>query len=69
MKNDPLKGREILFEIMRSGPALRVTAIDVTSMTEVHIPMPVGASEGMCKQAGLQRLTYVLKKRGIIPAG
>ena len=66
MKNDQLKGREILFEIMRSGPTLRVTVMDVATMTEIHIPMPASASEAMCKQAGLQRLTYVLKKRGII---
>lgn len=66
MKN--LEGREIIFEIIRSGATLRVTAVDVASMTEIHIPMPISASEVMCKQAAIQRLRYVMKKRGIIPA-
>ena len=62
-----LEEREIIFEIMRSGLAtLRVTAVDVASMTEIHIPMPASASEAMCKQAAIQRLRYVLHKRGIL---
>ncbi|MES2729726.1 MAG: hypothetical protein V4621_06490 [Pseudomonadota bacterium] len=66
MNYPTLKDREIIFEIARAGTMLRVTAVDVATMTEIHLPMPATASEAMCRQAGLQRLTFVLKKRGII---
>ena len=66
MTDEPLRGREILFEITRMAAAVRVSALDVKSLTEIHLQMPASATELMCQQAAKQRLIFVLRKKGLI---
>jgi len=63
---DSLKGREILFEFRPVGNAMKVSAIDVDTLTEISIQCPLSAGEAIFKQNALKRLEYVLKKKGLI---
>ena len=62
---DILPGREILMEIVRYGNAMRVTAMDVATTTEIVISVPPGPDQYM-KNMALKRLEFVLKKKGLI---
>ena len=64
--NDQLKGREVIIEIIPFGMGLRVSAMDVDSLTEVVIQAPKQATESILKNNVLKKLEYVLRKKGII---
>ncbi|PZO86991.1 MAG: hypothetical protein DI626_05105 [Micavibrio aeruginosavorus] len=66
MSEDPLKNREIIFEFFPIGPYIKVTAMDVASLTEVSISGPKGTSEAMLKQNAVKRLEFVMRKKGLI---
>jgi hypothetical protein len=66
MVDDALKGREILLEMTRIGAYMKVTALDAKSLTEIHLQMPASAGEAACRQAAMQRLVYVMRKKGIV---
>lgn len=66
MNDDPLRGREIIFQFAPIGAYVRVSAMDATSLTEVAIQGPRGASEETLKRNAAKRLEFVLKKKGII---
>ncbi len=66
MKDTPLKGREVIFELRPVGNAMRVMAMDTASMTEIVIQGPLGAGEELLKINALKRLEFVLKKKGVI---
>ncbi len=66
VKTNALNGREVLLEMIPIGSYMRVTAVDVESMTEVSIQGPRSAMEGVLKNNALRRLEYVLRKNGII---
>lgn len=62
-----LKGREVIFEFRAVGNIMRVSAMDVATMTEIVVQCPVGAGDEVFKKNALRRLEYVLKKKGHIP--
>lgn len=54
--------REVLYEVRRVGNAVKVSALDAASGTEISIVGPAGASMADLKRAALRRLEYVLAK-------
>ena len=66
MKDSPLRNREILIEFHPVGNAVKVSAMDVQTMTEISIQGPKSATELTLKNNALKRLEYVLKKKGLI---
>lgn len=63
---EKLQNREVIFEFRPVGNIMRVSAMDVATMTEVVVQCPLTAGEGIFKKMGLQRLEYVLRKSGRI---
>lgn len=61
-----LKNREVIIEFHPVGMFVKVTAMDVATLTEVSIQGPSNASEAMLKKNAIKRLEYVMKKKGII---
>ncbi len=61
-----LAGREVIFEFAPVGNIMRVSAMDVASMTEISIQAPLNAGEAVFKKNALARLEYVLRKEKII---
>ena len=51
---------EILFEFVKQGNAIRVTAIDSTTMTEAVTIAPLNMSKEQMQQLALEKLNYVL---------
>lgn len=66
MTDNPLKNREIIFELRSLGPVVKVTAVDVKTMTECSIQGPASAGDALLKSNALKRLEYVLKKKGLV---
>ena len=66
MSQDILKNRDIIIEFFPLGNLVKVSAMDVTSMTEISIQGPASASQKILKANALKRLAYVLKKKGIV---
>ncbi len=56
--------REVIFEFHQVGKALKVSAIDPATMTEVSIVGDPGRSEEALRQTVLKKLEYVLAKDG-----
>ncbi|MFP4098465.1 MAG: DUF6898 family protein [Alphaproteobacteria bacterium] len=67
MHDPPLSNREIIIEFVPLGAYVKVSAMDVETLTEISIQGPAGASEETLKHNALKRLSYVLKKKGLIP--
>ena len=61
-----MKGREVIVELTPYGRAVRVTAMDTKTMTEVIMQGPADASEITLKQNAIKKLEYVLRKKGLI---
>jgi len=55
-------GREIIFEFVRVGGSVKVTALDVASGVEVSIVGPASAGEASLKRLAKQKLDYVMAK-------
>jgi hypothetical protein len=66
MPEEPLKNREVIFEFQPIGIYMKVTAMDVASLTEVSINGPVNAGEAILRQNALKRLEFVMRKKGLI---
>lgn len=64
--NDLLQGREVIIEFAPVGNIVRVSAMDVKTLTEVIIQGPASAPEATLKRNAVKRLEYVLKKKGLI---
>lgn len=56
-------GREILIEFHQIGNAVKVTAVDPDTLTEVSIVGPSSAGEEMLKRNAINKLNYVLSKK------
>lgn len=54
---------EILFEYIRQGQYIKVSAIETETKTEVCVVVPVGLSEQEMQIQALKKLNYVLKKK------
>jgi len=63
---DLLNGREIIIELFPFGKIVKVSAMDVQSLTEISIQGPANASQETLKRNAVKRLEYVLKKKGLI---
>ena len=61
-----LAGREVIFEFFPVGNFVKVTAMDIKTLTEISIQGPKSAGEKLLKENALKRLEYVLKKKAII---
>ena len=59
-------GREVIIEMITIGNAVKVSAMDTKTLTEISIQGPVDASEKTLKENAIKRLQYVLKKKGLI---
>ena len=53
---------EILFEFIRNGNVVKVTAIEPETKVEAAIVVPASLSEAEMKLQAMTRLNYVLKK-------
>lgn len=66
MTDNPLRNREIIFELRAIGAIVRVSAMDTKTMTEISIQGPSSAGEPMLKATALKKLEYVMRKKGLI---
>jgi hypothetical protein len=57
-----MSSNEILMEIHRIGKALRVSAMDVGTGTEIVFQAPSSTSHAELKKLALSKMRYVLKK-------
>jgi hypothetical protein len=55
--------REVIFEFVRIGNAVKVTAVDVESGVEAVIVGDLAAGEPALKRLAKQKLDYVMAKR------
>lgn len=55
---------EVIFEFYPVGNSVKVSAIDPVSLVEVSIVGPVNASRAQLQRNALNKLKYVLAKRG-----
>ncbi len=53
----------VILEFIRLGPAIRVSAMEPESLTEVVLQGPAAAGEAALRRAVLQKLAYVLARR------
>ena len=54
---------EVLFEYVRQGALIKVTALEPETGVEAVVVVPVGLSEKEMQARAMQKLLYVLKKR------
>ncbi len=54
---------EILFEFVRHGSSVKVTAIEPETRIEASVVVPAGLTQEQMKIQALSRLNYVLRKR------
>jgi hypothetical protein len=54
---------EVIFEFLRHGNTVKVTAIDPETLIEVSIVGPAGAGEANLKAAAIKKLKYMIAKR------
>ena len=66
MAEKPLSGREVIVEFFTIGTYVKVTAMDVKTLTEVTTQGPASAGEKVLEFNALKRLEYVMKKKGLI---
>lgn len=66
MNKEKLQGREVIIEFFPLGTLMKVTAMDVQSLTEISIQGPLNAGQEILKRNALKRLEYVMKKNGLI---
>jgi hypothetical protein len=64
--NDISSSREVIFEFHPIGAFVKVTAMDIESLTEISIQGPANAPEETLKRNALKRLEYVLRKKGLV---
>jgi hypothetical protein len=55
--------REVIFEFLRIGAALKVTAIDVASGTEVSMVGDPNAGQETLRRLAKQKLDYVMSRK------
>lgn len=66
MNREILQGREIIIEFFPVGNVVKVSAMDVETLTEISIQGPASATQDVLKNNAVKRLQYVLKKKGLI---
>ena len=66
MSKEILQGREVIIEFHAVGTFMKVSALDVASLTEVSIQGPASAGQEILKRNAVKKLEYVMKKKGMI---
>ena len=66
MPEEPLKNREVIFEFFTVGPYVKVSAMDVATMTEAHMQGPASTPQALLQREALKKLEFVLRKKGLI---
>lgn len=66
MVDFPLSDREVIIEFSPLGAYVKVSAMDVKSLTEISVSGPANAPQNTLKLNALKRLEYVLRKKGLI---
>ncbi len=66
MADDPLQGREIIIELYPIGNLMKISAMDIETLTEISVQGPKNTPQEILKRNALKRLEYVLKKKGLI---
>jgi hypothetical protein len=56
-------GNEVIFETVRLGPYMKVTAIDPVSMVEVSVQGPANARDADLKKLAFNKLKLAVEKR------
>ena len=59
---DAVERGEVILEFVRLGALIRVSAMDVASLTEVVLQGPAAAGEAALRGAVLRKLTYALAR-------
>ena len=62
-----VEGREVILEFQRVGDYVKVSAMDVETLTEASIVGAASASQAELERLALQKLDYVLKKERPAP--
>jgi len=60
---DGASSREVIIEFIPIGGSVKVTAIDVTTGTEVSAIGPASASQAELERIAIRKLDYVMSKR------
>lgn len=58
------KKREVMFEMIRIGAIMRVTAVDADTGTEAVIQGPANAGQTELQRVAMAKLDYVIRKSG-----
>ncbi len=66
MSRQKFNGREIIFEFYPIGSYVKVSAMDVETLTEISIQCPALTPQNIMKNNAIKRLEYVLKKNQLI---
>jgi hypothetical protein len=61
--SNSIEGREVFFEFHRIGQYVKVTAMDVETLTEISIQGSICTAEAILKREALKRLEFVLNKK------
>jgi hypothetical protein len=59
---DAVERGEVIVEFVQLGPLIRVSAMDVASLTEVVLQGPAAAGEAALRRAVLRKLAYALAR-------
>jgi hypothetical protein len=59
-----LEERRVIFEFVRVGAYVKVSAIDPVSTVEVSIVGSPASGEAILKRTAIRKLNYVLAKKG-----
>ena len=54
---------EVLFEYIRQGNSVKITAIEPLTKTEAVVIVPANLSEQQMQARAMQKLLYILKKK------
>lgn len=54
---------EVLFEYVRQGSVVKVTAIEPDTATEAVVVVPANLSESQMQTRAMQKLLYILRKK------
>jgi hypothetical protein len=55
--------REVIYEFFRLGNAVKVSAVDTATMTEVSVVGPASATEASLRHVALRKLEFVLARK------
>ena len=54
---------EVLFEYIRQGSSVKVTAIETKTRIEAVVVVPANLSESQMQMKALQKLRYIMQKK------